>query len=99
VTCFTKFRIGLHSNDLCGPMPGARIIVEVYKVTMTGKSLIGKDLEGSGHGVIEALFALRDWGKPHQTLVRTAGVPAGTRNRHLPNASHERYSSAYLHQV
>jgi hypothetical protein len=48
-------------------------------------------LEGSGHGVIEAI-ALRDWGKPQQTSVRMAGVPPDTGNRHLLNVNYECYN-------
>jgi hypothetical protein len=50
--------------------------------------LIGKDMEGSGRGLIWGTivaFAWRDWGKPSKTSVRIAGLRADIWIRDLQN--------------
>jgi hypothetical protein len=53
----------------------------------------GKDLEGSGYGVIEVLFQNLpgERGRPVKTSVRIAGVPSKIRTEHLPNTYLEVY--------
>jgi hypothetical protein len=60
---------------------------------------MGKGLEGSSRGVIEALpgKSLRDWGKSRNTSVGIAGGRAETGTDRLQNPTSER--SRYVHQL
>jgi hypothetical protein len=61
--------------------------------------LMDDDLEGSSHGLTEALSWHFSGGikKPHRTAVRTASVPTKIAKEHLPDTSLESYH--YIYQL
>jgi hypothetical protein len=67
--------------------------------TLISRKWIGKDVEGSGRGLIWSIireYAWKNWRKPREISIRMVGVSAGNETRHLPSKSQKGYSWSHL---
>jgi hypothetical protein len=82
------------SRQGCSIFPAHFATLSASNSVMTdGERWIGKDLEGRGHGLIEALYGLLPGGAEefHENPDKTACDPAEMRTEYLPNTTLERY--------